>query len=171
MFEKIFESKEKQHARHLAWAKAHPQEMKALIRKCLPLSSHGTGLKYVAAYYAACCVWEHRWFWEDNLRVIITTHADQLLECGYHDFVFAIPSFTDTVMYPDLEPWPESTVNAIYYRYITASQETVKHYHMDQWDALLEAQWEKDRKNMRRNYDEIVFKFRRYVRKSPKFKW
>ncbi len=95
MFEKIFESKEKQHARHLAWAKAHPQEMKALIRKCLPLSDHGDGLKYVAAYYAACCVWEHRWFWEDNLKVIISTHADHLLECGYHDFVFVIPSFTD----------------------------------------------------------------------------
>lgn len=178
MFDKIFESKTKQHARHLAWARAHPQEMKALIRKGLVLSDHGNGLQYIGGYHVAAMVWRHHWFWDDTTTTIITSSVSQLInECGYHDFVFAVPSFTETAWgwyEPEEEhPWPESTVNAIYQRYITESQEVVQHYHMDQWYALMEEGCKRLPRSDHagKEYGNMVRRARRWIRKNPTFKW
>lgn len=173
MFSKIFESKEKQHARHLAWARAHPEEMKALIRKGLVLTNHGDGLKYIGGYYVAAMVWCHHWFWADTTDTIIASSLARLHDCGYHDFVFAVPSFTDTALCPDEVPWPESTVTAIYWRYINRSQDVVQHYHMDQWYALMKKWGERLPRSDHagKEYDNMVRRARRWIRKSGKFKW
>ncbi len=179
MFEKIFETEEAQHARHVAWAKAHPEEMKALILAGLRKTSRGPVGKYGTAYQYAVMVWQHRWFWDDSPIVLIDHTLAHMRDCRFTDFIFVVPAWTDEEIFPDEEkkfPWTKAMAESIYHRYITCSQDVVKHYHMDQWKKLIEEKRQlhpcgspRRRAEM---YETIVKHLRRYIRRPhTKFQW
>lgn len=178
MFEKILESEQAQHARHVKWAKEHKDEMKALILDGLKKSSGGTVSAYTAGYQYAVMTWQHRWFWDDSTKVIITHSVKQLHDCCFTDYVFIVPAFTDAELFPTEEekyPWNDFTVESIYLRYINNGQEVVKHWHMGQWKALIDMEIQKHPCGPRRFaevYQGIVKRMRRHIRKPhAKFKW